>query len=255
MAFPIILKTIGWLFSLGGAFVIIAIPIINGMVIGFKNDNWNPLIESTAGAIFNSDQIILRDATLLADEEAIKNNPQMYNEKFVERLKSEILTGLIFMVSWYLLIYWLLSMMFKRLIGEQVLNISIIIVIGLLALLVMAGLEFAYSLIVPPHKFVIPLSGLLKLILNPQIWAVAGTELTLGSAVGGFKVSPIEVKEYTIDKPFESVKNPDGTNANISVLGRPKKLIEFFCQTDNDCIQYFSNPDAKCQASTGVCYS
>ena len=253
--FPTTFKSIGWLFSLGGIFVILFIPIINSVVYGLQTGEWNPLLQSTGGMIFNSDQTIKANVEFLTNEQMIKAHPERYDKKFVEYLKSQILTSLFFMLALILIVYWLLSKLAKRLIGEGVLNIGIIIVIVLLSILVLAILEFAYSLIAPPHEFVIPLEGLAKLIWHsPQIWSFAGTAGFFGSA-DNIITNPVEVKDYETDKPFEQVKNPDGTNANTTILGRPKKIVEFFCQTDNDCITYFSNQNAKCQASTGVCYS
>lgn len=254
---PTTFKAIGWLFSLGGIFVILFVPVINSIVYGLQTGEWNPLLQSTAGMIFNSDQTINANVDFLINEQMIKAHPERYDKKFVEYLKSQILTSLFFMGAWVLIVYWLLSKLARKFIGEGVLNIAIAIVIILLSILVLAISEFAYSLIAPPHKVVIPLGGIAKLIwYSPQIWAFAGTAGFFGSPTGdNIITNPIEVKDYETDKPFEQVKNPDGTDANITMLGRPKKIVEFFCQTDNDCITYFSNPNAKCQASTGVCYS
>lgn len=255
VAVPTTFKAIGWLFSLGGIFVILFVPVINSVVYGLQTGEWNPLLQSTAGMIFNSDQTINSNVDFLMNEQMIKAHPERYDKKFVEYLKSQILTSLFFMLAWILIVYWLLSKLAKKVIGEGVLNIAISIVIFLLSILVLALLEFVYSLAMPPHEFVIPLGGLAKLIWHsPQIWAFAGTAGFFGSA-DNIITNPTEVKEFETDKPFEDVKNPDGTYANTTILGRPKKIVEFFCQTDNDCIIYFSNQDAKCQASTGICYS
>lgn len=251
---PATFKAIGWLFSLGGIFVILFVPVVNSIVYGLQTGEWNPLLQSTAGMIFNSDQTIKSNVEFLTNEQMIKSHPERYDKKFVEYLKSQILTSLFFMFAWILIVFWLLSKLTKRLVGEGVLNIAIIIVIVLLSILVLALLEFAYSLIAPPHKFVIPLEGIAKLFWNYQIWGFAGTAGFFGASDNTI-TNPTEVKEYIIDKPFEDVKNPDGTDANATILGRPKKIVEFFCQTDNDCIVYFLSDKAKCQASTGICYS
>ena len=39
------------------------------------------------------------------------------------------------------------------------------------------------------------------------------------------------------------------------VLGRPKKIVEFYCISDEQCQSYFNRDEAFCQTATGICYT
>lgn len=69
-----------------------------------------------------------------------------------------------------------------------------------------------------------------------------------------------EEKSYGEDVAFnddavESKRSGGGSGKdNVLVLGRPKKVVEFFCVSNADCQTYFKNDDALCEASSGICY-
>lgn len=59
---------------------------------------------------------------------------------------------------------------------------------------------------------------------------------------------PSEEKEYPVNiPPSEDLKEK-------TILGRPKKIVEFFCSSSYHCSSYFNNPNAKCELSSGICY-
>jgi len=65
---------------------------------------------------------------------------------------------------------------------------------------------------------------------------------------------PFVEDEFEQDIVFDPSKTNVAKKENIEVLGRPKKIVEFFCGNDNHCQQYFQLIKAKCQLDSGVCY-
>ena len=63
--------------------------------------------------------------------------------------------------------------------------------------------------------------------------------------------NPVEENDYIVDIPLNPEKIDEG---NIEILGRPKKIVEYYCQSDSQCMDYFKNPYAKCETSSGICY-
>ena len=74
-------------------------------------------------------------------------------------------------------------------------------------------------------------------------------------------VNPIFTKDYSIDIPFSvdpSGKLPNGRVLNpstLEILGRPKKVVEFYCTSDIDCQEYFKEPKSFCDTKSGNCYT
>jgi len=61
--------------------------------------------------------------------------------------------------------------------------------------------------------------------------------------------NPIKEKQFSKDIPFD-----DSISQETKILGRPKKIVEYFCSNDNDCRIYFKNTIAKCDSISGMCY-
>jgi len=60
--------------------------------------------------------------------------------------------------------------------------------------------------------------------------------------------NPIIEDDFIKDVPFPE------SESSRTLLGRPKKIVEFFCSIDNHCSAYFKNNKAKCEATSGICY-
>ena len=60
--------------------------------------------------------------------------------------------------------------------------------------------------------------------------------------------NPSEVKDFEKDVPFQE-KNP-----NIEILGRPRKVVEFFCTNDFQCKNYFLKSNSQCELASGICF-
>lgn len=74
---------------------------------------------------------------------------------------------------------------------------------------------------------------------------------------------PEKLKDFIEDLPFrwddpilkeQTANNPESATSSPQVLGRPKKIVEFYCTTDEQCKTYFNADNAYCQKSTGICY-
>ena len=60
--------------------------------------------------------------------------------------------------------------------------------------------------------------------------------------------NPSEEKDFKYELPF-SDKIP-----KKEILGRPKKVVEFFCTSDSQCRNYFLKSNAQCEAESGMCF-
>ncbi|MEK6879430.1 MAG: hypothetical protein AABY22_07480 [Nanoarchaeota archaeon] len=60
-------------------------------------------------------------------------------------------------------------------------------------------------------------------------------------------------KESVNEMPFD-YKNPEIENTDVQILGRPTKIVEFYCTNDEICHTYFKNINSKCEISSGNCY-
>ena len=60
--------------------------------------------------------------------------------------------------------------------------------------------------------------------------------------------NPQEEEDFIKEIPFPE------SDVSRTLLGRPKKIVEFFCSTDSHCSTYFKNSKAKCEATSGICY-
>lgn len=66
--------------------------------------------------------------------------------------------------------------------------------------------------------------------------------------------NPEQEQDFEQDIPFNN-ENTDAINkSSIEILGRPKKVVEFFCANDNHCTQYFQIKQARCELTSGICY-
>ena len=64
--------------------------------------------------------------------------------------------------------------------------------------------------------------------------------------------NPIKENDFTEDLPFdESIPKAQVQE----ILGRPNKLVEFFCTGNEQCITYFKNNEAICERTSGICYA
>lgn len=60
--------------------------------------------------------------------------------------------------------------------------------------------------------------------------------------------NPSEEQDFKKDVPF-----PEKTQKK-EILGRPKKIVEFFCTSDSQCRNYFLKSNAQCEAESGICF-
>lgn len=60
--------------------------------------------------------------------------------------------------------------------------------------------------------------------------------------------NPAEEKDFKNDLPFPE------TTQKKEMLGRPKKVVEFFCTSDSQCQNYFLKSNAQCEISSGICF-
>lgn len=60
--------------------------------------------------------------------------------------------------------------------------------------------------------------------------------------------NPAEEKDFEKDVSFPE------TTTKKEILGRPKKVIEFFCTSDSQCKNYFLKSNAQCEAESGICF-
>lgn len=246
-------KTVSYVFAIMGLFTFVLIPILHSVLLGFQTGNWKPSIDSSLGLLFNTEKNLQDDINILLSP--LRDN---FPRKFIDHIKSDIVFNLLIMAVWFIIFYWLYSKITKRLIGEQVLNFALLIVIVLMALFTIALMIFLYPLIMPPHDFVIPFKSIWELAWNPSIWAVIGSDVGIGSLFSEIVGSPIEAKDFTVDKPFDYnqivEKGSDNVDLKVNILGRPKKTVEFYCNDNAICISYFGNDNAKCEMTSGICY-
>lgn len=59
--------------------------------------------------------------------------------------------------------------------------------------------------------------------------------------------NPSEEKDFKDDLPFPEISNKE-------ILGRPRKVVEFFCTSDFQCKNYFLKSNAQCEAESGICF-
>ena len=60
--------------------------------------------------------------------------------------------------------------------------------------------------------------------------------------------NPSEEKEFKENVPFPN------TISKKEMLGRPKKIVEFFCTNDVQCKNYFLKNNAQCETESGNCF-
>ena len=127
-----------------------------------------------------------------------------------------------------------------------IINIIIIIVMAI----VVTG-AVAYNN--PQKAKVLAAKGLKSII--PELFDIKPDEI-----IRDFKDSLPENLKDIIDKnpskeeDFEKdVSFPDIPSKEI--LGRPKKVVEFFCTSDMQCKNYFLKSNAQCETESGNCFT
>lgn len=61
-------------------------------------------------------------------------------------------------------------------------------------------------------------------------------------------------KNPELEKDFrENIPFPESVSKK-EMLGRPKKVVEFFCTSDSQCRNYFLKSNAQCEAESGICF-
>lgn len=106
---------------------------------------------------------------------------------------------------------------------------------------------------------------------NPQqakVWAVKGLQrfipelidINPKEVIDDFKERlPPNLKEIIDKNPSEEqdfekdVQFPETTKKK-EILGRPRKVVEFFCTSDSQCRNYFLKSNAQCEAESGICF-
>ena len=106
---------------------------------------------------------------------------------------------------------------------------------------------------------------------NPQkvkVWAAKGLksfapeliDINPEDIIDDFKDKlPENMKEIidknpTKEKDFEKDVLFPETTQKKEILGRPKKVVEFFCTSDSQCRNYFLKSNAQCEAESGMCF-
>ena len=106
---------------------------------------------------------------------------------------------------------------------------------------------------------------------NPQTakaWAAKGLQKFIPDII---KVNPEEIVKEFINRLPKNIreiidKNPPEEKdfkEDISfpeltpkkeILGRPRKVVEFFCTNDFQCKNYFLKNNAQCETESGICF-
>ena len=59
--------------------------------------------------------------------------------------------------------------------------------------------------------------------------------------------NPPKEDDFKNDVPFPEIPKKE-------ILGRPKKVVEFFCTSDAQCKNYFLKSNAQCETESGNCF-
>ena len=60
--------------------------------------------------------------------------------------------------------------------------------------------------------------------------------------------NPSEEKDFKDNIPFQE------STPKKEILGRPRKVVEFFCTNDIQCKNYFLKNNAQCETESGICF-
>jgi len=66
--------------------------------------------------------------------------------------------------------------------------------------------------------------------------------------------NPKEEQDFAQQKETPTEIKQELNEQELSLLGRPKKIVEFHCTNDMQCIEYFRNSNSKCEQISGDCY-
>ena len=106
---------------------------------------------------------------------------------------------------------------------------------------------------------------------NPQkakVWALKGLKSIIPEVIDikpeeiirDFKDNLPNILKEIIDKNPQEEKDfkddisfPE-TTFKKEILGRPKKVVEFFCTNDAQCKNYFLKSNAQCETESGNCF-
>ncbi len=61
-------------------------------------------------------------------------------------------------------------------------------------------------------------------------------------------------KNPTKEQDFEKDSLFPETTQKKEILGRPRKVVEFFCTSDIQCKNYFLKSNAQCETESGICF-
>ena len=124
-----------------------------------------------------------------------------------------------------------------------------IIIIAVLAIAITGSVAYNN----PQKAKALAVSGLKKII--PELINIKPEEI-----IEDFKERlPPTIKEIIDKNPSKEedfkkdISFPE-TTFKKEILGRPKKVVEFFCTNDNQCKNYFLKSNAQCETESGNCF-
>lgn len=124
-----------------------------------------------------------------------------------------------------------------------------IIIIAVLAIVVTGAVAYNN----PQKAKLLAFQGLKKLV--PEIIEINPKEF-----IDDFKENlPDNLKEIIDKNPSEELDFEQNvplpkTITYREILGRPRKVVEFFCTNDLQCKNYFLKSNAQCETESGICF-
>lgn len=124
-----------------------------------------------------------------------------------------------------------------------------IIIIGILAIIITGSVAYNN----PQKAKLLAIQGLKKFVpeiidINPKEFIDDFKDKLPKNIKEIIDKNPPEEQDFKDDLPFpKSILNKE-------ILGRPKKVVEFFCTSDFQCKNYFLKSNAQCETESGICY-
>ena len=124
-----------------------------------------------------------------------------------------------------------------------------IIIVGVLAVVITGAV--AYN---NPQKTKVAIAKVLKKVI-PEIIDINPKEI-VDEFVDKLPKNIQEIidKNPSEEKEFKNEVSFPKKITNMEILGRPKKVVEFFCTSDSQCKNYFLKNNAQCETQSGVCF-
>ncbi len=165
-----------WLGALSKGFALaitasVLISFIIGIATGFitfaTTGEFRPLLDSTAGVLFNSDQETLGAVMELKDTDAHVRDPQKYNDDYMSFLKQRALIGiaLIFFAIFFF------TYALRKLSGIQQFDFMSSFLYFLFAIGIVGFLQVLYT-VLTQGAVVVPYQGVIHAILNFNVFFI-----------------------------------------------------------------------------------